>query len=258
MTTQLLHGNTVFSVSTESLRAKCGLFRNDAALAGSRYKVKSPVSPAILKLLIAAIEGADITITNRNMAGLVQLCTEFQFSALDGQISSHFASAIRQAQPTPSTNLTAMPAADPLPNAADPAHNGADKPAMRAWPRLIWVCSAPAILLFALLLAQLMRAPTQTIDSETSSTIDSETSPTIDSETSPTIDSETSPTIDSEIFPTIDPEISPTLPPLFSEFFGKRIDLLWRGTRDGFTEQAMLEKCKTRTNTRTLVLTIIL
>jgi hypothetical protein len=42
-------------------------------------------------------------------------------------------------------------------------------------------------------------------------------------------------------------------PPLFEEFRAKRFNLLWRGSRDGFTAQEFHHRCDGRANTLTLI-----
>jgi hypothetical protein len=43
------------------------------------------------------------------------------------------------------------------------------------------------------------------------------------------------------------------LPPLFEEFVRKRFNLLWRGSRDGFTAKQFHRRCDGRANTLTLI-----
>jgi hypothetical protein len=45
-------------------------------------------------------------------------------------------------------------------------------------------------------------------------------------------------------------------PPLFEEFPAKRFNLLWRGSRDGFTAEEFHRRCDGRANTLTLILDI--
>jgi archaellum component FlaC len=47
--------------------------------------------------------------------------------------------------------------------------------------------------------------------------------------------------------------IVPQFPPLFEEFRAKRFNLLWRGSRDGFTAQEFHRRCDGRANTLTLI-----
>jgi hypothetical protein len=42
-------------------------------------------------------------------------------------------------------------------------------------------------------------------------------------------------------------------PPLFEEFRGRRFNLVWRGSRDGFTAQEFHRRCDGRANTLTLI-----
>jgi hypothetical protein len=51
----------------------------------------------------------------------------------------------------------------------------------------------------------------------------------------------------------IDSLIVSAFPPLFEEFRRKRFNLLWRGSRDGFTAQEFHRRCDGRANTLTLI-----
>jgi hypothetical protein len=51
----------------------------------------------------------------------------------------------------------------------------------------------------------------------------------------------------------LDSLITPQLPPLFDEFNANRFNLLWRGSRDGFTTQEFHLHCDGRANTLTLI-----
>jgi hypothetical protein len=53
--------------------------------------------------------------------------------------------------------------------------------------------------------------------------------------------------------PEIDSLIVSGFPPLFEEFRGKCLNLLWRGSRDGFTAQEFHLRCDGRANTLTLI-----
>jgi hypothetical protein len=46
---------------------------------------------------------------------------------------------------------------------------------------------------------------------------------------------------------------TPQFPPLFDEFRAKRFNLLWRGSRDGFTAEEFHLRCDGRANTLTLI-----
>jgi hypothetical protein len=53
--------------------------------------------------------------------------------------------------------------------------------------------------------------------------------------------------------PEIDSLIVSDFPPLFEEFRAKRFNLLWRGSRDGFTARKFHRRCDGRANTLTLI-----
>jgi hypothetical protein len=53
--------------------------------------------------------------------------------------------------------------------------------------------------------------------------------------------------------PALDSPIVSDLPPLFEEFRGKHFNLLWRGSRDGFTAQEFHRRCDGRANPLTVI-----
>jgi hypothetical protein len=52
----------------------------------------------------------------------------------------------------------------------------------------------------------------------------------------------------------LDSRIISDIPEIFAEFRGKRFEILWRGSRDGFEAQEFHRRCDGRANTLTVVL----
>jgi hypothetical protein len=54
--------------------------------------------------------------------------------------------------------------------------------------------------------------------------------------------------------PPLDSQIISGFPEIFAEFRGKRVNILWRGSRDGFKAQEFHRRCDAHANTLTVIL----
>jgi hypothetical protein len=55
------------------------------------------------------------------------------------------------------------------------------------------------------------------------------------------------------LVPALDSVIISDFPEIFAEFYGKRLSLLWRGSRDGFGARDFHDRCDGHANTLTLI-----
>jgi hypothetical protein len=87
MSVTLVHPQAQLAVSATRLIDKCTLFKNNLALVGAPYLLKSPVPVDVVQSFISAVTDDTVKITNANFAGLLLLCTEFGFDALAGRLA---------------------------------------------------------------------------------------------------------------------------------------------------------------------------
>jgi hypothetical protein len=71
--------NESFPVGRLAARQACDALAHD--LQTNQWHVQSRVSADVLRLLISAVEGETIEVTNKNIEGLSDLCEEFQFGS---------------------------------------------------------------------------------------------------------------------------------------------------------------------------------
>jgi hypothetical protein len=88
----LLHPGHIFQVHVESLVSQCDLFSDDAAVRATPYAIRSAVPLALFQDFLKALNNQTIGITNKNVAGLSLLCTEFGFGAFTAKFSKFRAS----------------------------------------------------------------------------------------------------------------------------------------------------------------------
>jgi hypothetical protein len=86
----LIHPEETMTISALQAITKCNLFERNPALTTSPYKVQSPVSLAIFRDFISALEGKTVKIANTSFTGLQQLCQEFGFDEFALQLSQLF------------------------------------------------------------------------------------------------------------------------------------------------------------------------
>jgi hypothetical protein len=75
----LVHPQLEVLVSALQLISKCTLFRENQALAGGPYIVRSLVPLAIFQQFVSALEDGAIAVTAENAVGLLSLAVEFGF-----------------------------------------------------------------------------------------------------------------------------------------------------------------------------------
>jgi hypothetical protein len=85
----LMHDNEGYRVPSDQAMAVCTLFQNDPALATAPYPVRSSVPPSSFRQFVSAIQGDAVEITAENACDLSLLCQEFGFAALAAKISFH-------------------------------------------------------------------------------------------------------------------------------------------------------------------------
>jgi predicted RNase H-like nuclease (RuvC/YqgF family) len=83
----LVHPDTTLQVPGKLLVSKCDLFLDDPGLAAFPYHLKSHVSLSDFREFVSGLEGTTVKVTNSNVNGLWQLCQEFRFQELAGQVS---------------------------------------------------------------------------------------------------------------------------------------------------------------------------
>jgi septal ring factor EnvC (AmiA/AmiB activator) len=86
---ELVHTQSSQQVSIVPLINKCDLFKNNASLTISPYRVQSAVSLEDFQAFVSALEDKSINIKDRNFPGLSQLSDEFGFQALSMKLSAH-------------------------------------------------------------------------------------------------------------------------------------------------------------------------
>jgi hypothetical protein len=85
---ELILGEISYLVPLRALVSTCDRFAEDPRLLAVPYRVKSPVAPELFGGFLRAVEGKDLELTRENVAALGELCEEFAFRALSGQISA--------------------------------------------------------------------------------------------------------------------------------------------------------------------------
>jgi hypothetical protein len=227
----LLLGNASRAVAGLPLFSNCMLFRNNVALAASPYRVNSSVELEVFQLFLEAVEGKEIQIAKQNVADLLQLCAEFGFEGLSRKISAFLgfpdcASADFEAR----ARLLDLEERDLQQDrriASLEAEVG----------RLAAIASQTG---FARLSARDQPAPPSPRPAPSPPARPSALPQPSPSQQPPAGQ--------------LDSRIVPSLPPLFDEFRGKRVVLLWRGSRDGFGARDFHGRCDGHANTLTLIL----
>jgi hypothetical protein len=215
----LLCDGRSFPVSGQTLVTRCDLFKNNIALLGAPYQVMSPVPLQVFRLFVEALEGKPITIGHESAYDLSQLCDEFGVSALSVSIGR-----------------SVDPASSPPESESSPAPSEFE-PRLAALEDLVRAQQQELIELRSELRRLAALAPPPSPANAVA-------------ETPLASEDEEEPKAQAALF---ESTIVDGCPPLFSQFEGKKIRLLYRGSRDGFGSKAFHNKCNMRSHTLTIV-----
>jgi hypothetical protein len=230
----LLHLQGTFKIPASRATTKCTLFQTNPALLGSTYRVQSLVSLSIFREFLSALDGNSITITNTNFSELQQLSHEFGFSELAAQLSEFRPSADSddslgriaslEEKSNQHSNFIAM-----LRNKVTSLSTDFDRLSME----ISALRSASAGIQTPSEKVSPLKRQMTAIPSQTRSSL---------------------------LFPqqlpvgSIDSRIISGFPEIFADFRGKRFEILWRGSRDGFKAKEFHVRCDGHVNTLTVIL----
>jgi hypothetical protein len=262
---ELVHSQGSHQVSVVSLINKCDLFKNNLALAIAPYRLQSEVSLEDFRDFVSALEDKLININDRNFPGLSQLSEEFGFQSLLKKLSTH----------RRSPGLSFAQTAECLSRISVlEERTGQHEDQLAALQSALF----PALQRFEADLARLSSELDAFRDTKKSYTaLRAAAAPPPDTPAKPRPPARARPVstavsavaappprAPAKPLPAAPPVvaapatrleslISPQLPPLFDEFRAKRFNLLWRGSRDGFTADEFHLRCDGRANTLTLI-----
>jgi hypothetical protein len=83
----LVHPDVTHRITVDLLVTKCRRFIANQELTRELYRVQAAVAADVFRAFVAALEGNAVDITEGNYADLSQLCEEFGFDGLTGQLS---------------------------------------------------------------------------------------------------------------------------------------------------------------------------
>jgi hypothetical protein len=83
----LVHPDVTHRIPVDLLVTKCRRFVANQELTREPYRVQSAVGADVFQAFVAALKGNAVDITEGNYAELSQLCEEFGFDGLTGQLS---------------------------------------------------------------------------------------------------------------------------------------------------------------------------
>jgi archaellum component FlaC len=254
-TVTLVFDERTFEVNQLSLRQNCDA---PALMGVSSYRVKSSAPASIFQLFIAALNGTDIKITNENVLYLSQLSCEFGFSALSARISDFDNSPEQQIGLLKSTISKQANQIVELETAIKglTCHIGGFDSLIQGVKSKVTELSSQ----FTKMNTKISKMGGQVREVHTRvSEIERKTDQVhtkvaqVDNHTNQLRSDISMLTVLKEP-QLIDSLIISRLPPLFDEFRAKRCNLLWRGSRDGFTANEFHRRCDGRANTLTLIL----
>jgi hypothetical protein len=271
MTAQIICGETSFSATIQPLVQVFTLFRDDASLLSKPYSVQSAVSPDAVREVLAGLEG-EVLITTANADELSLLCNEFGYRKLKPRIE-HFLARVSAGVyfDFPARNSIAeleqivliqgrelaslQRALAPLTDRA------ADFERMRALLHRVASDFAPKLEKHDRDMAAIDRKLTG-IDGHTRdisqlrdeiSRFKEENSTTQQRQMLLEQEVATGPAPPPIASARVDSVILSSIPLLLNEFAGKRWQLLYRGSRDGYRAQDFHRRCDNRGPTLTVI-----
>jgi hypothetical protein len=212
----LVHPEETVAVPTLQAITKCSLFQKNLTLATAPYAIKSPVTLAVFRAFVSELEGKAVTVTDANVAGLQRLCDELGFDK--------FAAKLSKFRPSVGVQNSAERLAALEETAKQ--HDGAIAVLRDKLERL----AAD----FGRLAGEVSAPPPQPIPRQLST--------------------ESGEPQRFRAAPKFDSRIVSGFPEIFAEFRGKRFEILWRGSRDGFEAANFHRRCDGRANTLTVIL----
>jgi hypothetical protein len=223
---ELVHPQGSHQVSVVPLINKCDVFKDNPALTIAPYRVQSGVSMDDFQDFVSALEDNSIDIKDRNFPGLSQLSEESGFQTLLAKLSAHRRSpGLSDAQTAECrSRISAL-----------------EKRAGQHEDQL----AALQLVLFPAL--RRFEADLERLASELEAFRDTKKTGTARLAVAPPPSASTPSALG------FDSLIVPQCPPLFEEFRAKRFNLLWRGSRDGFTTKEFHRRCDGRANILTLI-----
>jgi hypothetical protein len=228
----LVHANEERQIPIRQAIIKCILFEQQPALTGAPYRLRSVVPVAIFRLFIAALEGNEIEITDANFIDLSQLSDEFGFADLRVSLNS-----FQFSRPWGMAMAETRARIDRL--EAQAQQRDRDFAEFRG---IVYYLGADIARLTAEIAA--LRPAVAAPDPTAQRLVDEVARLRMDFSS-----------LENWIVPLTGREsrIITTFPTIFAEFQGHHFELLWRGTRDGFSPAAFHARCDGHANTLTII-----
>jgi prefoldin subunit 5 len=270
----LIHPEASCQILALTVITKCGLFQNDPLLLNSPYRVHSSVPLDIFRQFLSELEGNEIEVTDVNFTGLQQLSEEFNFLTLAAKLSVFRPSIGLKGMENQKVRQRITELEEHFQRCdseiaslqteferfnTDFLRLVGEVSALRSSAAEITTLSTEVSNLKAQIpsgigdpVAQRLSAEINELRREISTlkrqivTIPSPQSGTTNQ--SP----QSGTTIPS--VSRFDSRIISDFPEIFAEFQGKRISLLWRGSRDGFRASEFHRRCDNHSNTLTVIL----
>jgi hypothetical protein len=231
----LVHPEATLTVPALDAIKKCSLFQSNPALAAAPYNLRSSVPLSLFRQFVSALEGNAIEITSANFSGLSQLSDEFGFSELRSKLS----------ESPPLHEVEDAEARSRIAALEEWAHRrDGDIAGFQAkFTRL-----ETDIGRLASEVAALRSAPSDRIPQNLSKEVTRLQSDVSAEKATIAAAPPTAPAT------SLDSLIVSTFPAIFAEFHGKRFQILWRGSRDGFGASQFHGRCDGHANTLTVIL----
>jgi uncharacterized coiled-coil protein SlyX len=261
---ELVHSQVPHQVSVVHLITKCDLFKNNPGLIMSPYQVQSEVSVEDFEDFVSVLEDKAVKINDKNLPGLSELAVEFGFHALSGKLSDRrWSPALIDSQAAECR--ARISALEERSGQHEHQLAGLQTVLSNALKRFETDLMRLATDVKAVRDAQnsdsplpAASAPPPTAPAADDARNRDRTLP-VAAEAPPSAPAKKSKAAGVPSVPAqpvrLDSLIVREYPPLFEEFRMKSFNLLWRGSRDGFTADEFHRRCDGHANTLTLILT---
>jgi hypothetical protein len=218
----LVHPEETLTTSALQAMAKCSLFQKNPALLVAPYRVQSSVTLLIFQEFISALERKTVKITDTNFTGLQRLCEEFGFGEFAAKLSEFRASmGFKGAEDAGAGGrIAALEEKAQRHDRAIALLQDKFTQLSRDFGRLAGEVSA-------------LRSASAGIAGMPPAAEPSPQKPPA---------------------PSFDSRVISGFPEIFAEFRGKRFEILWRGSRDGFKAKEFHRRCEGHANTLTVIL----
>jgi hypothetical protein len=255
----LIHPEATVAISIVQAIQKCSLFQNNPTLATVPYRVQSSVPLLIFQEFVSALEDKEVNITNTNFRGLERLCTEFGFHDFSAKLS-HFRPSIDIEGSSERYTHIRIAGLEEKAEQHDRDIVVLQSELQQLSTHIVSLADEVASLHLSLQKQHAVQLCTELGEQRSEFSIEKMQIAGIPSTSIPSIQNFPSLSSPAAVQPSVlstrflDSQIISEIPDIFTEFRLKQFSLLWRGSRDGFEEEAFHGLCDDRANTLTIIL----